>query len=126
MTSTDRVSVTLPPLHEFARTARVLAAELATRVGMDIDRVDDMKLAVEEAFIFASQHAGEQEVTLTFELSPSRLSLVVGPLPSMCETETRPDSGRRYADFILSSVCDEFEICEEDGTCFLRLSKSAD
>ena len=125
MPKADRVCLTLPPLHEFARTGRVLAAELATRVGMDIDNVDDMKLAVEEAFIFASKHAGKREVTLTFELSPSRLSLVVGPLPSMCESDTRPDSGRRYADFILSSVCDEFEICEEDGTCFLRLSKSA-
>jgi serine/threonine-protein kinase RsbW len=125
MTPADRVSLTLPALGEFARTARLTAAELATRVGMDIDDVDDVKLAVEEAFIFAAQRVEGGDVKLAFELGESSIALVVGPFPGPCTSEDGSDSGSRYAHFILESVCDEFEVVEENGQCFLRLTKRA-
>ena len=126
MAPVDRVSLTLPAIGEYARTARLTAAELASRVGMDIDDVDDVKLAVEEAFIFAAQRAAGHEVTLAFELAESSIGLVVGPFPGPCDTESGSDAGRRYAHFILESICDEFEVVDRDGQCFLRLTKRAD
>ena len=126
MAPVDRVTLTLPAIGEYARTARLSAAELATRVGMDIDDVDDVKLAVEEAFIFAAQRAEGHEVTLAFELTESSIGLVVGPFPGPCEDDTGSDTGRRYARFILESICDEFEVVDRDGQCFLRLAKRAD
>jgi serine/threonine-protein kinase RsbW len=126
MTPPDRVSLTLPARGEYARTARLTAAELATRVGMDIDDVDDVKLAVEEAFIFAAQRAEGGEVTLAFELATSSIELAIGPFPGPCADEVGADAGGRYARFILESICDEFEVVDRDGQCFLRLTKRAD
>jgi serine/threonine-protein kinase RsbW len=120
---TDRVSLTLPALTQYARTARLIAAELASRVGMDIDDVDDMKLAVEEAFIFAAGRAEGDEVTLAFELDSSSVTLLVGPFAGPCEEEGGLSEAGRYAQFILESICDEFVLSDEDGQCFLRLVK---
>jgi serine/threonine-protein kinase RsbW len=126
MTALGHVSLTLPASREYARTARLTAAELATRVGMDIDDVDDVKLAVEEAFVYAAQCAEGHDVTLAFELAPSSIELVVGPFPGMCENESRKDAGRLFAHFILESICDEFDISDRDGQCLLRLVKRAE
>lgn len=125
MTDGDRVVLTVPARGEFARTVRLTAAELATRAGMDIDGVDDVRMSVEEAFVFASEHAAEATLEFDFALAPGSIELKVGPLKAGCVSEDAPDSGERFARYILETICDEFEILEVGGTCTLRLVKSA-
>lgn len=123
MADGDRVVLTLPAQGEFARTVRVTAAELASRAGMDIDGIEDVRLAVEEAFVFASERVAAPEITFTFEVGPGIVTLEVGPLRTACDTDEGPDAGERYSRFILESICDEFALIPEDGTCRLRLVK---
>ena len=123
MTENERVVLTVPSRGEFARVVRLCAAELATRAGMNIDDVDDVRLAVEEAFVFAAEHMTDGEMTFTFHTEPGVLDLTVGPLPEQCAHDEGVDAGGRYARFILESVCDEFEVLTRDGACFLRLVK---
>jgi serine/threonine-protein kinase RsbW len=124
MTDNERVVLTVPARGEFARTVRLCAAELATRAGMNIDDVDDVKLAVEEAFVFAAEHMTDGDMTFTFHVAPEGVELLVGPLPEECAHEEEGDAGERYARFILEAVCDEFEVFVRDGACFLRLVKA--
>lgn len=126
MTVGDQVVLVVPSRGEYARTVRITAAELASRVDMDLDAVDDVRLAVEEAFVFASERVVGPQLTFTFTLTPGRIELTVGPLQSGCEKDDEPDRGERYARFILESICEEFEIVELDGTCELRLVKSTE
>jgi hypothetical protein len=58
MADKDRVVLSVPARGEYARTVRLAAAELAARTGMTIDDADDVKLAVEEAFVFACARDG--------------------------------------------------------------------
>lgn len=122
MTDNDRVVLKVPARGEYARTVRLTAAELATRVGMNIDDVDDVKLAVEEAFVFAAEHMSDGDLTFDFSFEQTGISLLVGPIPGGCVDED-PDAGERYARFILESVCDEFEVMDRDDACYLRLVK---
>jgi len=127
MTDGDQVVLVVPSRGEYARTVRITAAELASRVDMDIDAIDDVRLAVEEAFVFAVDRVVGPQLTFTFTLSPHRIELTVGPMPIGCESDKgEPDQGERYARFILESICEEFDILESDGGCLLRLVKSTD
>jgi len=125
MADGDRVVLTVPAREEFARTVRIAAAEIATRVGMDIDAIDDVRIAVEEAFVFGNEHAAGPELEFAFTLQPAAVELSVGPLVANCASDDTPDRGERYARFILESICDEFEILESDGACHLRMVKTA-
>jgi serine/threonine-protein kinase RsbW len=125
MSDGDRVVLTVPSKGEYARTLRLAAAELATRAGMDIDDVDDVRMAVEEAFVFASEHVIGAELSFAFTVTPGSIEVSVGPLSSGCSSDEAPDAGERYARFILESICDEFEILDSDTSCHLRLVKSA-
>lgn len=116
--ATDRVVLTVPARGEFARTVRMAAAELVSRMGMSYDEVEDTRIAAEEAFVYAADHV--DEVTFTFFVESEALEIVVGPLPGDC-TESDDELGIGYARFILESVCDEFEIRTENEECFLYL-----
>jgi len=124
MTDNDRVVLSVPARSEFARTVRLASAELAARAGMNIDDVDDVKLAVEEAFVYACERTAAALVTFTFVLSEGSLELLVGPLAGPCEDQDG-EAGDRYARFILESVCDEYAVIEADGACQLRVVKRA-
>jgi serine/threonine-protein kinase RsbW len=123
MTDKECVVLSVPARGEFARTVRLTAAELAARIGMNIDDVDDVKLAVEEAFVFACGRDSLGQVTFSFSLGEASLELLVGPLPAPCEDADDAEPGHRYARFILESVCDEYELVERDGACWVRLVK---
>ncbi len=125
MSASDRVSLTVPSRSEYARTARLTAAELAARTGMNIDQVDDMKLAVEEAFVYAARQ-GQPDVTFSFTVSEKEIEVFVGPLAGSCSGPEDADAEERYARFILAEVCDEFDVTERDGACYLRLVKRTD
>jgi serine/threonine-protein kinase RsbW len=125
MTDGDHVVLTVPSRGEYARTVRLTAAELASRAGMDIDAVDDVRMAVEEAFVFASEHVTGNELTFAFVLGDGVVELSVGPLLAGSAGDDAPDRGERYARFILESICDEFEIVEAEGSCSLRIVKTA-
>jgi len=124
--SKDRVTLTVPARGEYARTVRMTAAELAARVGMSYDEVDDVRMAAEEAFVYACDCAGDQtEVTFSFSVGDGALEAEVGPLAACCTSEGGHSVSGGYAEFILQSVCDEFAIAHEAGSCMLRLSRRA-
>ncbi len=121
--SSDRIVLTVPARSEYAKTARMTAAELASRVGMSYDEVDDVRMAAEEAFVYACAHVEpEGEITFEFVIDAGALKVVVGPFDDADEPQSsEPDD--RYAAFILESVCDEFEIARDGVSCTLRLVK---
>jgi serine/threonine-protein kinase RsbW len=123
----DHVRLTCPARDEFARMVRMTAAALAGRMGMSIDEVDDVRMAVEEAFLLAKTRvAADELVTFDFEVDDDRLALCVGPLAGDAATGAQ-SAEARYARFILESVCDEFSFDDapDDSTCTLRLTKKA-
>jgi serine/threonine-protein kinase RsbW len=122
---TDHVKLTVPAREQFARTVRMTAAALAGRMGMSIDEVEDVRIAVEEAFVFAVGRVADGEpVTFDFTVEEDRLSLDVGPMPAGAAGGA--DSAEaRFARFILESVCDTFEFEDDGSACSLRLVKKA-
>ena len=121
----DHIQITLPAREEFARTLRMTAAALASRTGMSLDDVEDVRIAVEEAYLFAIGRVEPgSAVTYDFAVDDGQLSLEVGPLPS--DREGSSDGHEAgYARFILESVCDSYELEEQGAVCRLRISKKA-
>lgn len=124
--SKDRITLTVPARSDYARTVRMTAAELAARLGMSYDEVDDVKMAAEEAFVYACDRSGEQEeIAFAFIAEEGALTIEVGPLASCCVNGEVHSTSEGYAEFILQSVCDEFAIEHSEGSCMIRLCRRA-
>ncbi len=122
----DQVSMTVPAKSAYAKTVRMTAAALAARLGMSYDEVEDVRLAAEEAFVYAADTVAEgADLTFRFTLGGDELALEVGLGAEQLADE---EVGRRasYTTFILESVCDSFElVSDESGAGSLRLCKRA-
>lgn len=122
----DRVELTVPGRGEYARTVRMTAAELASRLGMSYDDVDDIRMAAEEAFVYACARAGTgNAVPFVFEVGEHTLTITVGPFEGRGEEAGERGMEERYAAFILESVCDDVDLAydEAGSACSLTLVK---
>ncbi len=123
MTDANRVVLVVPSRGEFARTVRMTAAELASRAEMDLDEIDDTRMAAEEAFIFAAGRAGGGDLTFTFLVEPGTIEMRVDVAAHPSPDSDEPDRDEKLTRLVLETVCDEFELIGTDGTCTLRLLK---
>jgi serine/threonine-protein kinase RsbW len=116
----DVITLTVPARGEYAKSVRMTAAELASRIGMSYDEVDDVRMAADEAFVFAAGCLDETaSITFEFEVTGDGLAISVGPFPYSAEYAEGAAPGG-YAAFILESVCDEFSLERGENTCTLR------
>jgi len=122
----DRVTLVVPAKGEFAKTVRLTAAALAGRMGMTYDDVDDVRMAAEEAFVYACDTKPDAgEVTLFFYPEGDLMRIEV-PLGSGSRASAEDaERGAAYATFILQSVCDRFELSSDEHGAWLRLEKHA-
>lgn len=122
----EHVTLSVPARGEYARTVRMAASELAVRLGMPYDQVEDVRMAADEAFVYACGRTGpEGAIIFEFELGDDALTMCVGPVvegPDAVEAALE-DAPGRYAAFILEAVCDTFVLEPGEDGARLRIVK---
>ena len=108
----------------YARLVRMTAANVATLSSMSVDRVEDIRMAAEEAFIYACATAGAHKLEVAFDVDPSHVCMTF-PLDAEAFSEPSEDDPTAvYVDLILGSVCDSYQ--KLDHPAVLVLDVKAD
>lgn len=124
--SHDRVTLIVPARSEFAKTVRMTAATLVSRMGMSFDEVDDIRMAAEEAFVYAVDSLPpDGEVRFEFLMSDDRIEIDVALGQTSPEASDEVDRNAAYATFILESVCDSYQFVSDESGAHLCLVKRA-
>lgn len=108
----DAAEVTVlkvPAKPDYARVVRMTAANMAQLAGMDVEAVDDVRMAAEEAFVYACATGVGDAARIVFSLSSEGLAMDfdLGERPV---TEDAEEPSLVYAAFILDAMCDECTI----------------
>ncbi|MEM1334495.1 MAG: hypothetical protein AAGG08_13665 [Actinomycetota bacterium] len=80
----DSVELILPARTQHAATIRVLIASLGADVGLTLDEIDDLRLAVTEVFMSAASADGADRFSASLLAAPGRLEVrmfAIGPHP---------------------------------------------
>lgn len=117
----NEVRLTIPPNPEYLRTARLVAADAAVRAGLDVDEVEDFKIAVDELTNWLMA-ATDADVRIAF--------LVVGACVMGKGVATRREGGPPsviddFSRTILSSVADHYDTEENDTGLSFGVMKRA-
>jgi len=121
----DTIPLTLPAAPEYARTVRMTASALVSRTNLTYEGVEDVRIAAEEVFVYASECAGhEGQVTFEFTLGADCFEIRVRLGNEIRATDEEDERRTAYATFILQSVCDRFEVYTDLDGEHLRIVKN--
>jgi serine/threonine-protein kinase RsbW len=122
----DQITLIVPAKSEYAKTVRMAAASLASRIGMTFDDVEDVRMAADEAFVYASDTLSPgAEVRFVFRLGEDDIEIDVSLGVENPRTDEDTDRSVAYATFIMESVCDTYEFASDENGAHLRLFKRA-
>lgn len=109
--SIEATVLEVPALPRYARVVRMTAANLATIAGMNVEEVDDVRMAAEEAFVYACATGIQGPLHVAFGLSTEGLSMDFN-LGTEAVTEDDNEPAFVYSAFILEAMCDECVISD--------------
>lgn len=122
----DVITLTVPAKSEYARTVRMAAAALVGRTSMNYDDVEDVRMATDEAFVYAAEtHEEGEDVRFIFELEGDELRIDVALGAVKADSDDEADREAAYAVFILESVCDEYKFETDEDGAHLKIVKRA-
>jgi serine/threonine-protein kinase RsbW len=122
----DQITLIVPAKSEYAKTVRITAAALASRINMTYEEVEDVRMAADEAFVYASDTLSPgSEVRFVFLLGEDDIEIAVGLGVENPSADEDSDRSVAYATFIMESVCDSYEFASDENGAHLRLFKRA-
>ncbi|WP_085830289.1 ATP-binding protein [Collinsella vaginalis] len=124
MTKTCPIALTVCADPRFARLVRMSASNVGLLSSMSVERVEDIRMAAEEAFIYACAVQPSAPVAISFEVDDEHLTMAFTLEASTFPEPDEGDPTAAYADLILASVCDSFE--KQEGPAALILTLKAD
>lgn len=108
------VELKTPAAAEFARSVRMLAANLAVVCGLSIDDVEDVRMAAEEGFVYSCA-TDQDTVDIVFAIDADRIEMTFSLGSEEHVEDAYEDGSFAYAQLILGSVTDEFSIDDDHG-----------
>ena len=115
----DVVELEVPAAAAYIAMVRTAAAGLAARVDLTLDRIEDLRIAVDEACALLVHHpsvgTAPDSLLCTFTMNAASLTVdVSGPYTVLPEKSA-------FAWAVLSALVDGLECGDEDGRTWLRL-----
>ena len=122
MTDPERISLMVSADAGLARLVRMTAANVAMLSSMSVDRVEDIKMAAEEAFIYACGTSAGSDLKISFIADAEHVEMVftLEDVPAYAEA-TEDDPAAAYADLIIGAVCDSYEKRESPASLVMSL-----
>lgn len=131
----DKIKFTIPGKPTYLQMVRLALGSVATSAGFDVDKVDDIQVAIEEAckFVACHGHAGSSEsYEIEVDLSDDKMEIVVSDFCS-CRTEEHekllfcvrcPEEGNMGM-IIIETLMDSYETeVREDGSKKITMVKN--
>lgn len=103
------IRLSVPAEPSFARSVRMMAANLAVLCSMNVDEVEDARMAAEEAFVYACATSPELcEMTFCVKNDGLDMAFSLGDVVPADDEDLAEQVG--LAELLLSAVSDSYEI----------------
>ncbi len=120
----DSLSISVPSKPEYVSVIRLAASSIASRIGFDIEQIEDLKVAVAEACTNAIQHGlcnDCENYDITFIISKDKLTINISDKGNGFSSSKlkKPDvtslKEGGLGIFIIKSLMDEVEVVSNIG-----------
>jgi serine/threonine-protein kinase RsbW len=111
----DVIRLSVPAALEYVRIVRLTGSGVASRLGFDIEEIENLRVALDELASMAIDVAGTGELEMTFSTTDTELRITgKAPIAEGVEAVVEPLTAQ-----ILKAVIDDYELRNDDGyVCF--------
>ena len=118
--SGNEVRIAIPASLEFVRIVRLTASGLASRLGFDVEEIENLRVAIDELASMAIEASDGGMLEITFQSSENELR-IEGSAPAKAGAEVGIDA---LTGQILKAVIDDYELRTDSGNvCFLCIAR---
>jgi serine/threonine-protein kinase RsbW len=115
------IELTIPADARLLRLVRLVASGLASTAGFDVDELDDLRIAVDEAVSALLEGGGSAALPLRFEVGGGQVAMSG---ETVLATPDALDQDRlELSTQILGAVCDEHQLDVVDGSVMVRICR---
>ena len=118
----DVISVMLPPDERYVHLLRLTVSGIGLRMDLTYDDVEDLKLAVNEAFLLSVGHTSKERIAVDFLVDEAAAEVrfnSVGDLASHADSDDHESLGL----FLIKGVMDQVHFENVAGENSLRMVK---
>ena len=115
------IELALPADTRLLRLVRLVASGLASTAGFDVDELDDLRIAVDEAVASLLEGGDGTRLTLRFDVGTSEVGMA-GSTPAAPGSPLDADRVELSTQ-ILAAVCDDHELDVSGGNVSVRITK---
>src|SRR5262245_15521324 len=117
----EAIRLSVPASLEYVRIVRLTASGIASKLGFDVDELENLRVAVDELASLVLEAADSGNLDVDFVVDGDDLS-IEGRVPVRLGAEVVADS---LTEQILNAVIDKWKLCVDDGSarfhCLRRL-----
>lgn len=114
------IRLSVPAEPSYARSVRMMAANLAVLCSMSVDEVEDARMAAEEAFVYAcATQPASCDMTFSLTATSLNMSFSLGDVVPAEDEALAEQVG--LAELLLSAVSDSYEVVDDCSE--LRVTK---
>ena len=126
MVSADRIGMVLPYKAEYVSVARLTVSGIASRIGFDIETIEDIKVAVSEVcsriISVASGMEGQYEILFDIFEDKLVINFISDIEKTRCIFDDDDDDGLGMS--IINAFMDKVELCPENSNYILSMTKT--
>ena len=112
----DRVRLTVPARSEYAIVVRMVATSFVAHMDLGFDKVDEIRLAAEEAFVYGVEVLrGEGEVSFQLGVTAGGLEMEATLRGGLPDAGGETDSVAEMAGIILQAICERCDLNAGSG-----------
>jgi serine/threonine-protein kinase RsbW len=115
----DAVRLALPASFEYLRIVRLTASGVASRLGFDVEDIENLRVAIDELTSLVVECAAPGQLELTFATGSGTLE-ITGRAPVNSGAEVAVED---LTEQILKAVTDDYELGVSDGFASFRCSR---
>ena len=116
----DEITLTIPGDEDVRRVAHLVIGGLAVRIDLTWENLEDLQLALDTLL---TQREDEEDGTGSVRVESGVVTTTVGPFEGRVVSELTRDDAPLGIRRILDTVCDGYEIREDDGGHWIELTK---
>lgn len=117
--SQEIVSISLPAKVDYARSVRMMAASLSVVCGMNVDEVEDIRMAAEEGFVYACNTTAD---ACDIEFCVDNGTMLI-EFEAKGQLVPEDEMSLQLSKLLLDAVCDSVDITDCDTAVRIHLEK---